>query len=185
MGPIARVTTRPWGGTFALRCLFGAGVVNADPHPGNYLFPDDGRVVFLDFGCVRRFDRAFLDAERALARAVVEGRRSDFRELAMATGMVPNARGFDFDLHWEMLHHQYQPFCSPRFAFTSEFVRRGMDLARPSNPNLRKLAIAPQWIWMQRLLWGLYAVLARLRAEGPFADELRTALEQPFEVAHV
>ena len=31
-------------------CLF-----NADPHPGNYLFHDDGSVSFLDFGCVKRF----------------------------------------------------------------------------------------------------------------------------------
>ena len=27
-------------------------MINADPHPGNYLFHDDGRVSFLDFGCV-------------------------------------------------------------------------------------------------------------------------------------
>ncbi|HXN37994.1 MAG TPA: AarF/UbiB family protein, partial [Solirubrobacteraceae bacterium] len=30
---------------------------NADPHPGNYLFHEDGSVSFLDFGCVKRFRR--------------------------------------------------------------------------------------------------------------------------------
>src|SRR6476620_5810086 len=30
------------------------GMFNADPHPGNYLFHDDGTVSFLDFGCVKR-----------------------------------------------------------------------------------------------------------------------------------
>ena len=30
------------------------GCFNADPHPGNYLFADNGDVWFLDFGCVRR-----------------------------------------------------------------------------------------------------------------------------------
>lgn len=37
---------------FAYRSFFAVHTLNADPHPGNYLFPDDGRVVFLDFGCV-------------------------------------------------------------------------------------------------------------------------------------
>ena len=37
-------------------CLF-----NADPHPGNYLFHDDGSVSCLDFGCVKRFSREQID----------------------------------------------------------------------------------------------------------------------------
>ena len=31
------------------------GLFNADPHPGNYVFLGDGRVAFLDFGCVQDF----------------------------------------------------------------------------------------------------------------------------------
>ncbi len=31
------------------------GLINADPHPGNYMFHEDGSVSFLDFGCVKRF----------------------------------------------------------------------------------------------------------------------------------
>ena len=42
-----------------------------DPHPGNYLLLDDGRVGFLDFGLMRVVDADYLEGERA-ARA---GRR--------------------------------------------------------------------------------------------------------------
>ena len=35
----------------------GCSAFNGDPHPGNYLFRPDGRVTFLDFGLVKRFDR--------------------------------------------------------------------------------------------------------------------------------
>jgi hypothetical protein len=45
--------------------------------------------------------------------------------------------------------------------------------------NLRLLAIPPQWIWLQRLQWGLHAVLARLEAEGPFSEVFRDALAMP------
>ena len=33
------------------------GVFSADPHPGNYIFMDDGRICFLDFGLIKRLDR--------------------------------------------------------------------------------------------------------------------------------
>src|SRR5207302_477940 len=46
-----------WG-EIVYRFFFGSiarlGMFNADPHPGNYLFHDDGTVSFLDFGCVKR-----------------------------------------------------------------------------------------------------------------------------------
>jgi hypothetical protein len=40
---------------FAYGNLWKRGMINSDPHPGNYLFHPDGTVSFLDFGCVRRF----------------------------------------------------------------------------------------------------------------------------------
>jgi predicted unusual protein kinase regulating ubiquinone biosynthesis (AarF/ABC1/UbiB family) len=42
---------------------------NADPHPGNYLFHDDGSVSFLDFGCVKRLGREPVDAMVRIGRA--------------------------------------------------------------------------------------------------------------------
>jgi hypothetical protein len=78
-----------------------------------------------------------------------------------------------------MLRHQLAPYLVPRFAFTTEYVREAFEYSRPSNPNLRVLAMPPAWIWRQRLTWGLHAVLARLGAAGPFADVLREALHEP------
>jgi len=47
-----------WGETifrFVFASLHQHQIFNADPHPGNYLFHEDGSVTFLDFGCVKRF----------------------------------------------------------------------------------------------------------------------------------
>jgi predicted unusual protein kinase regulating ubiquinone biosynthesis (AarF/ABC1/UbiB family) len=164
---------------FAYRSLFVHQALNADPHPGNYLFQGDGRVVFLDFGCVRSFDPGYLERERVLARVVVEDRRRDFREALLATGMVPSPNGFDFDAHWQLLTHQYAPYRVPHFRFDFEYVKRAGEFGHPSNPNLRRLAIPPAWIWIQRLQFGLHAVLARLEAEGNFAEILQEALDEP------
>jgi predicted unusual protein kinase regulating ubiquinone biosynthesis (AarF/ABC1/UbiB family) len=161
---------------FAFHSLFKLARLNADPHPGNYVFPENGPVVFLDFGCVKQFDAQFVATERRLAQIVLDDRRDLFRDAVLETGMVPNPNQFDFDIHWRMLCHQFAPYRSPRFQFSFEYVRAGMEFNRPSNPNLRHLAIPPSWIWEQRLVWGLHAVLARLNAEGNFAEVMRTTL---------
>jgi hypothetical protein len=38
------------------RLWYGAKLVYADPHPGNYLFRDDGKLDLIDFGCCHAFD---------------------------------------------------------------------------------------------------------------------------------
>lgn len=166
---------------FAHRSFFTFGTVNADPHPGNYLFPGGDRVAFLDFGCVRRFSPGFVDRERHLMRVVVEGRREAFRDAVRASGMVVDPRRFDFDLHWRMLRHQWAPYLSDDYAFSLGHIREGMEYSRPTNPNLRRLAIPPEWIWLQRLQWGLHAVLARLGVRGSFRTLLLEILSAPRE----
>ena len=54
-----------------------------DPHPGNYLLLDDGRVGFLDFGLMRVVDADYLEGERA-ARA---GRRRAATREAVHAGL--------------------------------------------------------------------------------------------------
>jgi ribosomal protein L7/L12 len=49
--------------------LFREGLYDCDPHPGNYLFGEDGRIAFVDFGCAAELDGARAAAARALVRA--------------------------------------------------------------------------------------------------------------------
>jgi predicted unusual protein kinase regulating ubiquinone biosynthesis (AarF/ABC1/UbiB family) len=48
------------------RQAFDFGLLHADPHPGNYLFLDGGRIGLLDFGCSKKFDAAFIKEHRSL-----------------------------------------------------------------------------------------------------------------------
>ena len=72
---------------FVFRSLYRMGAFNGDPHPGNYLFHDDGTVTFLDFGLVKHFSAdemptfgsmvkaAAVDHDHAEFRRIVERRR--------------------------------------------------------------------------------------------------------------
>ena len=66
-----------------------------DPHPGNYLLLDDGRVGFLDFGLMRVVDADYL-AGRARARAGGHPpRRRAVKRLLTPLGYLPDPDEFE------------------------------------------------------------------------------------------
>src|SRR3954447_21846425 len=63
---------------------------SGDPHPGNYLLLDDGRVGFLDFGLMRVVDADYLRGERELARAVTGHDAARVHALRPRLGSLPD-----------------------------------------------------------------------------------------------
>lgn len=61
---------------------------NGDPHPGNVLLADDGRVAFIDFGLFKRMNPDAVEFERDCLRAAMEGRADDFRSLLSGGGVL-------------------------------------------------------------------------------------------------
>src|SRR3712207_78154 len=59
------------------RFFFGSfyrnGHFSGDPHPGNYLLQDDGRVAFLDFGLTKKVAMSHVESEKRVIRAGLEG----------------------------------------------------------------------------------------------------------------
>jgi len=164
----------------AFECIFRHCIYNADPHPGNYLFLTDGRVAFLDFGCVKRFSAGFIDRWKRLALTVLDGRKDDLRDALNATGMVGNPKRFDYDYHWDLLQYIYQPFLQAEpFTFTHEYVGESFDTLMFNNPNKYSTAIPPDWLFVNRLQWGLNSVLAHLNATADWGSMFRRALQQP------
>jgi hypothetical protein len=51
------------------------------------------------------------------------------------------------------------------------------------NPNRMKLAMPPAWLFLNRLQWGLNAVLAQLTATGPWRAIIDELLDAPLEPA--
>ena len=85
-------------GEIVFRFFFGTlthlGRASGDPHPGNYLLLEDGRVGFLDFGLMRVVDPSYLDAEQAIARAVAAGDAAAVHRGMTALGYLPEPSEF-------------------------------------------------------------------------------------------
>jgi predicted unusual protein kinase regulating ubiquinone biosynthesis (AarF/ABC1/UbiB family) len=164
---------------FNYRSLFELAAIQADPHPGNYIFIPDGRVAFLDFGCVRTFDPSFVEQLKALARSLRDRDRQAFRATTLELGVVGRPKHFDFDHFFTVMEHLHRPLLVPHFRFTDAFVTEGYAYNGPTSPNARNLAIPPAYVWVMRLQWGLWSILAKLGAAGSFAGVLDEALARP------
>jgi len=160
------------------RCIY-----NADPHPGNYLVAPGGAVTFLDFGCVRRFDPKMIATWRAMAGAILDGDRPKFVDEFRALGFVGKAKGFDWDYQWAAMRELYRPYLEPTFRYEPELVRKSFGLLMFDNPNRFRLAMPPEWLFLNRLQWGLNAVLAQLRATGPWRAILDDIFAMPVDPA--
>ena len=63
---------------FMFRSMLRYGILYADPHPGNYRFLGDGRVAFLDFGCVKVLPDELLDGMKRYMTAALDGNWDEF-----------------------------------------------------------------------------------------------------------
>ena len=58
---------------FFFGCMYRHHQFSGDPHPGNFMLLDDGRVAFLDFGLFKVMPKELIELELACQRAGHEG----------------------------------------------------------------------------------------------------------------
>lgn len=68
-----------------------------DPHPGNVLLTDDGRVAFVDFGLYKHMAAEHIAFETASLRAAAEYRRDDLYRLLIDYGIIDEQSGVTAD----------------------------------------------------------------------------------------
>jgi predicted unusual protein kinase regulating ubiquinone biosynthesis (AarF/ABC1/UbiB family) len=162
--------------------LFQHCVYNADPHPGNYLFHDDGSVTFLDFGCIRKFDPEMIDVWKRCALAVVRDDIPGFKQAFTDLGMVAKPKKFDWDYQWRVMEYLYRPFKQKEpFTYTHEYVQESYDLMLFKNANKMTAGMPAEWLFLNRLQWGLNSVLAHLGATGRWPELWLNAITSPTE----
>ncbi|HEX7601306.1 MAG TPA: AarF/ABC1/UbiB kinase family protein [Polyangiaceae bacterium] len=165
---------------FMFRSLLKHGMLYADPHPGNYRFLPDGRVGFLDFGCVKVLPP---DLVGGIKRYMVATMDSDWAEFDRACvevlGYDPKDPSWDlyrsYTLELMMPICSKEPWhCSPEKAKeTVAYLTRGIKglvlkegELMPSMPHVPKM---PQdFTFVNRLQWGLASVMGGLRTVATF-----------------
>jgi predicted unusual protein kinase regulating ubiquinone biosynthesis (AarF/ABC1/UbiB family) len=165
---------------FVFRGNLVGGRFNADPHPGNYLFQPDGSVAFLDFGCVQPIPLERRQIARVMHRAAIERDLPKFRE---ATKSFLATRGGGYErIALDYTRRLFEPLFGSPYRITHAYVadivggiqaiKRELLLGRDS----RIVPLPPGALFMNRLQFGFYSVLARLDAEVDYAAVERAFL---------
>jgi predicted unusual protein kinase regulating ubiquinone biosynthesis (AarF/ABC1/UbiB family) len=146
---------------FYIGTLYRHGLFHADPHPGNYAFLDDEKLVVYDYGCVRAFDAETVAAFAALVHATRLDDAGATRTALVALGGKPPRdlghlrtllRGFFAPLLVNGAHR-----VEPGSGFDARTLMR-------DKRAVMRLGLPGKLLFLFRLRFGLYAVLARLGA---------------------
>ncbi|HEX2570114.1 MAG TPA: AarF/ABC1/UbiB kinase family protein [Polyangia bacterium] len=151
---------------FYLGTLYRHGALAADPHPGNLLFLADGRAAMLDFGCVREFPAADVAALIQLSAAARADEPGALREALVRIGARdPGTAGPDFETARDLVRGFLSPLLEPgphRMAVGTSLAAR--EVLTNKRAMLRLNLPPGRLLFLFRIRFGLYAVLARLGA---------------------
>lgn len=159
-------------------------VFNADPHPGNYLFHDDGSVSCLDFGCIKSFEREQFEKTNLIMRECLRGDVDETWRANMEAGFFAPSEALTpkevFD-YWREPVEMYwgeQPF-----TITPEYVARLIELRySPTGPSANAfshLAVPATYTMMSRIEIGVMSLISELRA----TNQWKTIAAEYFEGA--
>jgi len=155
---------------FVFGSLYRFRLFNADPHPGNFLFGDDGTVTFLDFGCSKAFPSATRDALREVHRAVADADPATLQPALVAAGLLAPDPGDDVDLDGVLgwFRVMYEPLAEDApYTYTVDYARRcaaaSMDPSLGYVDALRALQMPADYLLLLRIQWGVNSLLGRVR----------------------
>jgi predicted unusual protein kinase regulating ubiquinone biosynthesis (AarF/ABC1/UbiB family) len=157
------------------------GMFNADPHPGNYLFQPDGSVTFLDFGCIQPIHGDRLDDARNLHRAALRQDEAAFRR---AAAVILESKGGSYeDAATAYSRRCFEPVFASPFRITAEYATSLVNEIKTVKDQLWAkdksfVQLPAGMLFMNRLQFGFYSVLARLDVAVDYAGVERRFLTE-------
>jgi predicted unusual protein kinase regulating ubiquinone biosynthesis (AarF/ABC1/UbiB family) len=149
-----------------------AGLLHADPHPGNFRLLPDGRLAAIDFGAVARLPEGLPEPIGRLVRIALSGDA----ELVLAglreEGFVRPDLEIDAERVLSYLRPILEPLAHDEFTFTREWMRS--EAARIGDPRNeisqvgRQLNLPPHYLLIHRVTMGSIGVLCQLDATAPY-----------------
>ena len=176
----------------SLGSMFNLQHFNADPHPGNFILMEDGRVAFLDFGMTKKLDREQIVLEQRAFDAASRDDPEAFRQALHDLGFVKKPSKLDAERLLEHMGAVGGWYIEDREIEITP--RRVMKIIESTNDPrseyfdlMRRESIPAEELMGRRMEIGVVAVLGQLRAkrnwhrifrEWVYADPPATELGQ-------
>lgn len=157
-----------------------AGLLHADPHPGNFLLLPDGRLGVLDYGAVNRLPDGLPDGLSRVLGAAAHGDAEELVEVLRDEGFVRGSITVDAEAVRELVDRFLGPLQAEEFTFSRDWMREMFaDLQDPRTQGFQvgvTLNLPAQYVLIQRVWLGGLAVLSQLEATVPMREIVRSAM---------
>ncbi|MEM7325092.1 MAG: AarF/ABC1/UbiB kinase family protein [Actinomycetota bacterium] len=157
---------------FSFGAIYQIHAFNGDPHPGNYLFNKGGKVTFLDFGLVKRFEPAETKLfEDLIIEMVINRDPVRFRALVEEMGILAPDAPFDNQTVEDYFSYYYRYVMNDEVTvIDADYAAGGVahlfDMKGPYAELMKQLNVPPAFVVVQRITLGLMGLFARLEAEA-------------------
>lgn len=146
-----------------------AKLLHSDPHPGNFLLLDDGRLGVVDFGAVARLPHGIPHHLGEMTRLAIEGRSNELMKLLREAGFIRSDNGLRPEDVLAYLAPFTEPVATERFHFTRAWMQRQAtrvgDARGQDFRTGRSLNLPPEYLLIHRVTAGTTGILCQLDAE--------------------
>jgi predicted unusual protein kinase regulating ubiquinone biosynthesis (AarF/ABC1/UbiB family) len=153
-----------------------AGLLHADPHPGNFRMMADGRMAVLDFGAVAHLPDGMPPAVGRLMRIALSGDAQTVLEGLTAEGFVRPHITLDADRLLDYLTPFIEPVEQPQFHYSREWLRGLFTRVKdPKGADFTvglKLNLPVSYALIHRVWMGATGVTCQLDATVPVRAEV-------------
>ena len=158
--------------------------VHADPHPGNFLVSEDGKLIVLDFGCMKEVPEDFYVPYFELAKKENINNPAIFEEKLYELEILkpedtPEEKVFFSKLFHEMLSLFTQPFHEESFDFSDEkFFGQIAELGERYSKsteirNMNGNRGSKHFIYINRTFFGLYNLMHDIKANNVIINNFK------------
>ncbi|HEY2553056.1 MAG TPA: AarF/ABC1/UbiB kinase family protein [Streptosporangiaceae bacterium] len=168
---------RDRAGIMLVRFLFSgparAGLLHADPHPGNFRLLPDGRLGVLDFGAVDRLPGGLPEVFGRMLWLMHTGGDIQMVERELRRhGFLREGVSVDMDDLRAFLAPLAEPSKVDSFAFSRDWLRGQAGRVADLRSAGRRLNLPPSYLLIHRVSTAGIGVLCQLECEGAFRAEV-------------
>jgi len=152
-----------------------AGLLHADPHPGNFRLLTDGRLGVLDFGACNRLPNGFPEPMKRLLKHALDDDSTALYKGFKQDGFILADVDVDPELVLDFLVPLVEPLRTKTFKYSREWLRdQSARVGDPRNPTAKigfQLNLPAEYVLIHRVTLGTTGIFCQLEAEGNFRDE--------------
>jgi len=155
-----------------------AGLLHADPHPGNFRMTPDGKLAILDFGAVARLPDGLPPSMGRLLHAALQGDAETVADGLSEEGFIRPHITLDEERVLDYLLPFVEPLREPEFHFSRAWIQDLFERMKdPRSPDFTvglKMNLPKDYALIHRVWLGATGVTCQLDATVPMRSEVAT-----------